>query len=253
MKRKGATGEDYEELCREASRQTGLPIALDHHYRYLLLLPLESDPSGNMEAQKHYFGILTSGEVLARGIELRRHDCPPFVAGFQEKLIQVLFDAETPEEVWKVGYKNAEDYVFKTIDKLMNGEVPINELVVSKILRKPLSEYTRMFPHVSAAVNLASHGKSVKEGETVDFIFVNAGHHNPLRRVAPIEIFDSKYYDREKYRDMVLDAAETVLSIFGFSGQRLGLRPPVRSFHEALVSELKDEIKLEAETEKFES
>ena len=76
VKMKDATSEDYEELSREISQHVGLPIALDHHYKYLLLLSLESDPSGNMEAQKHYFGILTSGEVLARGIELRCHDCP---------------------------------------------------------------------------------------------------------------------------------------------------------------------------------
>lgn len=170
---------------------------------------------------------------------------------FQDKLIQELFNAETVKEVCEVGYRNAVNYVLDTIDKLMNWEVPIRELVVSKILRKPLSEYTRMFPHVSAAVNLASHGKSVKEGEAIDFLFVNAGHHNPLRRVVPIEIFDSEYYDCEKYREMVLDAAETVLSTFEFSEQKFGLSFPTRSFHEALISELKDEVKLEVDTEEL--
>ena len=51
----------------------------------------------------------------------------------------------------------------------------------------------------------------------IDFIYVNARHHTPLRRVVPFEIYDSEYYDREKYWDMVLEAAETVLSTFGFS------------------------------------
>ena len=86
-------------------------------------------------------------------------------------------------------------------------------------------------------------------GETVDFVYVNAKHHNPLRRVAPIEIYDKAYYDSEKYRDMVLDASETVLSTFGFSRQRFGLRPPIRSFSEALLLEFKEEMNLEKETE----
>jgi len=29
-----------------------------------------------MEAQKHYFGVLYDGELVARGIKLRRHDTP---------------------------------------------------------------------------------------------------------------------------------------------------------------------------------
>jgi DNA polymerase elongation subunit (family B) len=40
-----------------------------------------------MEAQKHYFGVLTSGEIVARGIEMRRHDTPRFIMEFQRNLI----------------------------------------------------------------------------------------------------------------------------------------------------------------------
>ena len=74
-------------LATEIERRTGLPIALDHHYRFLVLLPLESDPAGNMEAQKHYFGVLTDGELVARGIEMRHHDTPRFIMEFQRNLI----------------------------------------------------------------------------------------------------------------------------------------------------------------------
>ena len=51
-------------------------------------------------------------------------------------------------------------------------------------------------------------------------------HNNPLCRVVPIEISKGTKeegktitldnYDKEKYREMVLDAAETVLGFFGF-------------------------------------
>jgi DNA polymerase elongation subunit (family B) len=251
IKKKGATREAYEDIAEEISQHVDLPIALDHHYKFLLLLPLESDPSGNMEAQKNYLGLLTDGELLTRGIECRRHDCPPFIKNFQENLIRTLFDVETPEEVYSIGYKKALHYVFKTVDMLMSREVPIERLVVSKILRKPLSEYTRLLPHVSASINLAQKEKIVKKGETVDFVYVNSKHHNPLRRVVPIEIYDKAYYDPEKYREMVLDASETVLSTLGFSRQQFNLKPPIRSFSEALLLELKEEMNLEKETEEF--
>jgi hypothetical protein len=42
------------------AREAGLPISLEHHYKFLVLLPLEADIK--MEASKHYFGITQSNE-----------------------------------------------------------------------------------------------------------------------------------------------------------------------------------------------
>jgi hypothetical protein len=45
-------------------------------------------------------------------------------------------------------------------------------------------------------------------------------HKNPLRRVVPVCDIQGNNgktsYDKEKYREMILDAAETVLKYFGF-------------------------------------
>jgi DNA polymerase elongation subunit (family B) len=229
IKKKHATREDYEHIARKISKITELPMVLDHHYKFLLLLPLLSDPSGHMKAQKHYFGILTNHELLTRGIECRRHDCPPFIKTFQENLIRLLLDVETLEAVYSVGYKRALNYISKTIDTLMCKKLPIGELIISKTLRKPLTEYTKLYPHVSAAINLTQQGKMVKKGETVDFIYVNTRRHNPLRRVAPIERYSKIYYDSEKYRTLVLNASETILSTFGFSRQQGNLKSPIMS------------------------
>jgi DNA polymerase elongation subunit (family B) len=194
-----ATRADYEALGVAIRAHVGLPVALDHHLRYLMLLPLAADPSGNMEAQKHYFAIRTDGVLLVRGIESRRHDCPPFVKAFQHQLIRTLFDVATSDDVPETGYRNAVTYTVETVDRIMCGEVPVGELTVSQILRKPLTAYTSLFPHVSAAVTLAHHGKVPREGAMIDFVFVNTGHPNPLRRVVPTALRTDARYDRAKY------------------------------------------------------
>jgi len=249
VKKRGAARDDYDGLCGEINRRTGLPIALDHHYKFLILLPLESDPSGNMEAQKHYFGVLTNGELVARGIEMRRHDTPPFIMEFQGKLILALLDHDSHEQVRAEGYGRARELVFESIRKIMDDEIPLRGLVVSKILRRPLSTYARAIPHVSAAIRLAERGKTVKEGEMVEFIYVNAKHHNPLCRIAPIEAYDGKGYDKEKYRELLLDAAETVLSTFGFSRREFGSRTRKDTYLDLITKERNEEEQLEKETE----
>jgi DNA polymerase elongation subunit (family B) len=222
IKRLGCTKQKYEDIAKEISTKTGLPMALDNHYKFLIFLPIESDFSGAMEAQKHYLGILTTGEPLMKGIESRRHDTPELVKVFQRGLIRELFDVESAEEVFSIGIEKATRYVNAFLNEIKSGEASLNQLTVSKVLRKPLSAYTSLLPHVSAAVGLTHQRKTVRAGEKMNFVYVNARHSNPLRRVIPSVLYDDGYYDREKYRDLVIDAAETILSTFGFKRQKVG-------------------------------
>src|SRR5215207_8543004 len=113
--------------------------------------------------------------------------------------------------------------VTKAIDKIMIGgdDITQGDLVISKLLRQDIIKYRSLFPHVSAAIQLSNEDKHPSKGDTIKYIYANSQHKNPLCRVAPI---DSTYgygsrkpdYDKEKYREMILDAAETVLGYFGF-------------------------------------
>ncbi len=232
VKKAGATREEYEALASQIQEHVGLPIALDHHYKFILLLPSKADPSGSMEAQKRYFGILTDGELVMRGVESRRHDTPEFIRDFQQKLVRILFNYGCAEEVASRGYMKARDYVHDTADMIVQGGAPVDQLVVSKTLRRPVDSYMVRPPHVAAAMNLTYHGKMTMDGEDVDLVFVNAKHPNPLRRAAPAAIYSDDRYDREKYLDLLLGAAETVLSTFGFSRADLkpatGAAPPAK-------------------------
>ena len=66
-------------------------------------------------------------------------------------------------------------------------------------------------------------------GNTIQYIYTNSQHKNPLCRVVPLEILQkigekekegckengrTLNYDKDKYREMILDAAETVLGLF---------------------------------------
>jgi DNA polymerase elongation subunit (family B) len=134
------------------------------------------------------------------------------------------------------------------------GDITQDDLVISKELGQDIEKYKSLFPHVCAAIQLSSkssnNGNSYKhpsKGDTIKYIYTDSQHNNPLCRVMPIEVStqersndggggeeqrnekeeqddeDKKknnhatfIYDKEKYREMILDAAETVLGYFGF-------------------------------------
>jgi len=248
VKKKNVSLRNYKDLAKTISGEIGLPISLNQHYKFLVLLTQEADPE--LEATRRYFGKLTSGELYYRGIELRRHDCPSFLKNFQERLLKILFDAECAESVKKEQLEKAYDCVVEACDEIMEGKVDLKKLVVSKVLRKAVNEYRSMFPHVVAAIQMIQKGKKLKNGEVINFLYVNATHTNPFRRVVPASILNKShcYYDREKYLEMVLDVAETSLSIFGFNREQLGFRSKSKNFLEELNRERSQEILFEIQS-----
>jgi DNA polymerase elongation subunit (family B) len=125
-----ATFEDFTSVKDILAKDIGLPISLESYYKYLVLLPLEADEK--IEALKHYYGITYNNELIARGIEIRRHDAPAFIKDFQTELLYTLFDCKDPTEVLLKGYENALLVITKTIDKVMTGELQVKDLLVSK-------------------------------------------------------------------------------------------------------------------------
>jgi DNA polymerase elongation subunit (family B) len=117
------------------------------------------------------------------------------------------------------GYENALLIVTTTIDKVMTGDIQLEDLVVTKLLGQGLDKFKLLFPHVSAAIRLANEGRSTMVGEGTEYIFTNTRHTNPLCRVTPRDFINNGQdfeYEKEKYRTILLEAAETVLGYFGF-------------------------------------
>jgi DNA polymerase elongation subunit (family B) len=216
LKKNGATFDDFVSVKDILVRETGLPITLETCYKFLVLLPLEADEK--LEALKHYYGITYTNGLVVRGIEATRHDVPNFIKDFQSELLYTLFDCKDSTEIMSKGYENALLLVTKTIDKVMTGELELKDLIVSKILRQELYKYRSLFPHVSAALRLTEAGVPLTRGDTIQYIYTDAAHSNPFRRVTPVEFIAGRdqVYDKEKYREILLGAAETVLGYFSF-------------------------------------
>ncbi len=174
---------DYNDVIDTLSKETGLSISVDYHYKFLVLLPLEADEK--IEVLKHYFGITFDNELVVRGIEIRRHDVPAFIKRFQTQLLYSLFDCKDISEIRTKGYENALLLVTQAIDTIMTGEgLDDKDLIISKLLRQDIQKYRSLFPHVSAAIQSRRYPL---KGETIQYIYTDSKHNNPLCRVTPIE------------------------------------------------------------------
>ena len=244
IKREGATSDDFDELAVKIANETGFKILVSNHYRYLVLLTQEADPE--IEAARRFYGKLVDGRVYYRGIELRRHDYPRFLKEYQQKLLETLLGAESASEITSKQLHVAIQLTQEALDVVQSGDMPVSELVISKILRMPIERYRSLFPHVLAAAQLRQTKQPVRPGDLVDYVYVDTGQVNPMNRVAPAELADT--YDRDKYAEMLLDVAESILGVFGFTRTQLGFQSHPRNFLEELRSERMKEIMLELES-----
>jgi DNA polymerase elongation subunit (family B) len=123
--------------------------------------------------------------------------------------------------------------------------MPVSELVISKVLRMPIERYRSLFPHVLAAVQLRQNKQPLRPGDSVDYVYVDTEQVNPMNRVAPAQLASA--YDRNKYAEMLLDVAESILGVFGFSRTELGFQNHPRNFLDELRGERMKEILMELE------
>jgi DNA polymerase elongation subunit (family B) len=127
----------------------------------------------------------------------------------------------------------------------LTGEIQIKDLIVSKMLRQDLDKYRSLFSHVSAALQLTEAGKSLVRGDTIQYIYTDAAQKNPFRWVTPLDLFKEHDYDKEKYRETLFEAAESILGYFGFDRTVYGDRKKNRKRWYEIREERRKDIKTE--------
>ncbi len=224
LHRPGAEPRDYEELAADISRRVGLSMAVENHFRFLVLLPQKGEEG--IGAVNRYYGRTMGGEYVCRGIELRRRDTPPYVARVQMEAVEALLGCDTPGEVHTRGVERALEVIEAACRRLRRREVPEGELRVSTTLRRRPGEYKARLPHVAAAEALGIAGRRVEAGSLIDYVYVDAGHRNPFRRVRPAGY--GGRVDAEKYAELVREAGRSILMPFEADPRPSGGRRPTR-------------------------
>lgn len=157
-------------------------------------------------------------------------------------MLSKLFGCNTAEEVETIGYENALMYITQSIDKLMNGEVQITDLVISKLLRQNIEKYRNLFPHVAAAIRLNVSGVIANRGDSIQYVHTDSNHTDPLYRITPAKLISSKNYEKEKYLEMLLDSAEAVLGVFSFKRSLFGFEKKYKYWWEEIYRQRETDI-----------
>ncbi len=82
------THDELTTLCDRITAATGVTMALEGIYRWLVFLP--STQQEGRPVPNRYFGVFTDGTLRYRGLMCRRRDTPPLVRRAQEAVLARL-------------------------------------------------------------------------------------------------------------------------------------------------------------------
>ncbi|MCK4222842.1 hypothetical protein KAX01_00970, partial [Candidatus Bathyarchaeota archaeon] len=215
LKKEDATVQEYVSLCKDISEVTGVPLNFEGRYRWIVFLPSKQHP--NVAVLNRYYGVKEDGRIKVRGLEVRRRDTPKFVYDAQMAMIKALAAAGDSKGVI-VKIPDALNVVKEYRSRLLSGEVPIWDLVVTKRLSKNLKDYKQRVSQVIAAEQLLKEGVEISAGKSVRFVFTSAENKRYNRRVRAEELIeDGTNSDVRKYLLLLYSAASNILSPFSYS------------------------------------
>jgi DNA polymerase elongation subunit (family B) len=102
--------------------------------------------------------------------------------------------------------------------KLLDGEVPIWDLIVTKRMSKSPSRYRQHVSQVIAAEQLMKEGAEVHAGNNIQFLFTHAEDKRHERRVRAAQLIEKNVNpDAKKYLLLLYSSAANLLSFAGYT------------------------------------
>lgn len=195
----------FADLLENIAKQTGISITLDGIYKWVVFSSSKRD--WRVPVPNRYFGAFQNGEIKARGIALRRHDTPKYIADTQMGILSILAESDDPHK-----QKNkVQEYMGRQINLLRAGKIPVEDLIVIQTLSRPVEEYRVSSPTARAARQLDERGKMVQPGMRIRYVHVYDGNGISAWDVGSVAI---RRVNVKRYIHLLKRAEAEVLDVF---------------------------------------
>jgi DNA polymerase elongation subunit (family B) len=164
--------------------------------------------AGTTGAKKKYAMLNKNKGIKIRGFETVRRDWCKLARGVQNKIIrQILEDGNE---------KKALEYVKSIVKKIKSREINKKDLTIKTQLKKPISEYKSISPHVIAAKKMQEQKIPIEQGGLIEYYIAETpGKKTKLVRDKVKLLHEKGEYEIEYYlNNQILPAVENIFQVF---------------------------------------
>jgi DNA polymerase I len=156
-----------------------------------------------------------------RGIETRRSDTPRLISNLQEAMLGKFAEAKNASEFY-MRIPEVLEVLREYIRKVLDNECALTDLVFETHVSRGGDEYRQFNNQMAAMKQLREEDIEIQPGQTIRFIITDHKSRNYKKRVIIPELAEgSTQYDRSKYYEYLLRAAESILLPFGYTEEQL--------------------------------
>lgn len=239
LQKDGVTRADAMRLARRITREVGVPMDVEGIYQWLVLLPSKlHSTTSPVGVPNRYYGKFEDGSLKVRGIEMQRHSTPPFLYDAQERMLQVLAEAEDAAG-FLARIPLALRVAKQAARRLIERKVPPEALGLRVQATRSVEEYAVETGAKSALRQLRDAGTERRPGEFIQYVITRttgprAGRARPvdlLGQGSPWFGDSSETYSADAYVRLLARQVETLLAPFGYEEESLcrwlaGRAPP---------------------------
>jgi len=213
LTREGAyTEADIKPVMDEIEEKTKLRIDLDDIYDWMAFDGSRKNPK--MPVANRFFGPNREGEFKVRGIALRRQDTCAFVAGLQRDAMELMGLEKDPARLAE-RVPDVIKLVRERCTELQSGNIPLEQLVITRKLSKELNEYKASSAMFRVAKQLQPAGRVIGTGRIVAYLLTRcAGGSYPWDFADDLT---AGMIDVRKYKELVIRATHELLQPLGVS------------------------------------
>ncbi len=244
IQKPGMTRAEANRFSRAVSRELGVPMELEGVYTWLVLLPSKThSTTSDVGVPNRYYGRMDDGKLKLRGIEVRRHSTPPWIHDVQQRMLDVLQEAETPDAFWEQLPK-ALALAKEAAQELLARRVAPDQLAVTTQTRMEVEAYSANTASKHALKRLRDHGVERKPGQYIQYIHTrdsgpSSGKALPLEMLGEKGWFGGAQAAHVRtYLRLLARSVETLFSPFGvtedgafewFLGRRKNVLPATQA------------------------
>mgnify|MGYP001593690366 CR=1 FL=1 len=162
---------------------------------------------GEFGAKKKYALINHEGKMKIRGFETVRRNWCNLARDLQNKVL---------EKILKDGNeKTALEITKQLIKQIKERKIEKKQIIIRTQLKKPLSEYKAITPHVTIARKMLELKLPVNQGMLIEYYIAESDNKKALKRERAVLPDETKPYDIEYYlKNQVLPAVENIFQVF---------------------------------------
>jgi len=169
---------------------------------------------GEFGAKKKYALIDEKNKMKIRGFETVRRDWCDLARELQSKVLELLLKEGTPDK--------ALELVKKTIKDLKERKIKREQISIRTQLKKPLSEYKSITPHVIAAQKMKEQGFPLDIGMNLEYFIAETREKKALVR-EKVKLMDEKgeYNIKHYLEHQIIPAVENIFQVFNIDVKEL--------------------------------